>query len=177
MRANVFACVAALVMSSPLACDNTPKEKPQHEPAPELPAPPTPQAAVPGVDAGPAVVELQIASVLDTMTYDKTKLTVPTGSTVHLVMKNNSKLDVLPHNWVLVKTGTEAAVALAGMERPDAGYIGYGANPDILAFTPLAPKGQVTEVTFPAPPPGNYPYICTVPGHYVMMKGVLTVTP
>jgi azurin len=123
-----------------------------------------------------AIVEIQIASIADTMTFDKTKLTVPAGATVHLVLKNNSKLDILPHNWVLVKTGTEAAVAAAGLEKGlDAGYIATGS--DVLAYTPLALKLQTTEVTFTAPAAGTYPYICTVPGHYVMMKGVLTVTP
>ena len=147
-------------------------EKPSTAPA-ATPSPPV--NAAPGGDSG-AVVELQIASVGDTMTFDKTKLSVPTGSRVHLVLKNNSKLEILPHNWVLVNTGTEAAVAATGLALGvDAGYIAAGQN--VLAFTPLAARGQTTEVTFVAPPAGAYPYVCTVPGHYVMMKGVLTVTP
>jgi uncharacterized cupredoxin-like copper-binding protein len=48
---------------------------------------------------------------------------------------------------------------------------------DALAHTPMAKPGESAEVTFNAPDPGTYPYICTVPGHYMMMKGVLTVTP
>ena len=46
----------------------------------------------------------------------------------------------------------------------------------VLAFTPLAAPKQAAEVTFTAPAPGKYPYICTFPGHYLLMKGVLTVT-
>lgn len=124
----------------------------------------------------PQRVELEIASVGETMTFDKTALTVPAGAQVHLVLKNNAKSPLMPHNWALVKTGTEAAVALEGLQKaPDAGFIIPG--PNVLAYTPLAKHGETTEVTFTAPAAGKYPYICTTPGHYVMMKGLLTVTP
>src|SRR5579872_5937934 len=72
--------------------------------------------------AGPTV-EIQIASVANTMTFDKTKLSVPAGSSVHLTIKNNATLATLPHNWVLVKPGTEASVAAAGLKLGEsAGY-------------------------------------------------------
>jgi azurin len=121
-------------------------------------------------------VELQIASVANTMTFDKTALTVPTGAEVHLVLKNNATMSTLPHNWVLVKTGTEASVAAAGLKYDQAGYVDVRDH-DMLAHTIQAKPGDTAEVTFTAPDPGTYPYICTTPGHYMMMKGVLTVTP
>jgi azurin len=149
----------------------------------------TPSTAAPAPEPTPAPsavepppkpvqhVELDLASVGNTMTYDKKTLTVPTGAEVHLTLKNNSTVETLPHNWVLVKTGTEAAVAAAGLKIGDkAGYIDTFDH-DMIVHTPLAKPGQSTEVTFTAPDPGTYPYICTVPGHYMMMKGVLTVTP
>ena len=120
-------------------------------------------------------VEIQIGSVGETMAFDKTALTVPAGAEVHLVLKNNGTSALLPHNWALVMPGTEAAVALEGLQKLDAGYVVPSAS--VLAYTPLAKHGETSEVTFKAPAPGKYPYICTVPGHYVMMKGVLTVTP
>ena len=144
-------------------------------PAAVPPTPPTPSVTA---SAAPEAktVELEIASVGDTMFYDKKTLTVPTGAKVHLTLKNNGKLAVMQHNWVLVKPGTEAKVALAGMEKaPDAGYV--VPSDDVLAYTPLAPPQKTVDVTFTAPAPGDYPYICTFPGHYVVMKGVLTVTP
>jgi azurin len=123
-------------------------------------------------------VDVQIESVGNEMAFDKTALTVPAGAEVHLVLKNNATMSTLPHNWVLVKQGTEASVALAGLKRGDkAGYVDV-VDRDMLAFTPLAKPGETTEVTFTAPDEaGKYPYICTMPGHYMMMKGVLTVTP
>jgi azurin len=138
--------------------------------------PPTPSASASAVPEAAKKVELEIASVGDTMFYDKKTLTVPTGAQVHLTLKNNGKLAVMQHNWVLVKKGTEAKVALAGMAKaPDAGFV--VPSDDVLAYTPLAPPQKTVEVTFTAPAPGDYPYICTFPGHYVVMKGVLTVTP
>jgi azurin len=122
-------------------------------------------------------VELAIESVANTMTFSKTALSVPTGAEVHLTLKNNSTMTTLPHNWVLVKTGTEASVAAAGLKYGEpAGFIDIR-NTDMIVHTPLAKPGESTEVTFTAPDPGAYPYVCTVPGHYMMMKGVLTVTP
>jgi len=110
------------------------------------------------------------------MAFDKTALTVPAGAQVHLTLKNNGVSAVMQHNWVLVNPGKEAAVAAEGLAKAaTSGYVVAG--PDVLAFTPLAAPGKSTEVTFTAPAAGKYPYICTCPGHSIVSKGVLTVTP
>jgi plastocyanin len=36
-------------------------------------------------------------------------------------------------------------------------------NHDMLVHTPLARQGEASVVTFTAPAPGTYPYICRVP--------------
>ncbi|HLK39887.1 MAG TPA: plastocyanin/azurin family copper-binding protein [Polyangiaceae bacterium] len=148
---------------------------------------PTAQAATPPAAPEPVAppaalkpkehVEIEIASVGNTMTFDKKALSVPAGAEVHLTFKNNAPPGVLAHNWVLVKPGTEASVAAAGLKLGDrAGYLDVSDH-DVIAFTPLAKPGESTDVTFTAPvQPGAYPYVCTFPGHYMMMKGVLTVT-
>ena len=110
------------------------------------------------------------------MTFDKTALTVPAGAEVRLVLKNTATVATMPHNWVLVKPGTEASVALAGVKLDQAGYVDVR-NHDMLAHTVQAKPGGTIDVTFTAPEAGTYPYICTTPGHYMSMKGVLTVTP
>lgn len=123
-------------------------------------------------------VELQLATVANTMAFDKTKLSVPAGAEVHLTIKNNATMATLPHNWVLVNPGTEASVAAAGLKIGEgAGYLDVR-DANALAHTPMAKPGETADVTFTAPSKaGDYPYICTIPGHYMMMKGVLTVTP
>lgn len=156
--------------TQPASIASTVSEAPAQSVAP-APTPSVPEKTVPKVD-------IQIASVANEMAFDKTALTVPAGAEVHLVLKNNATISTLPHNWVLVKAGTEASVALVGLKRGDkAGYVDVFDH-DMLAFTPMAKPGETTEVTFTAPDEaGKYPYICTMPGHYMMMKGILTVTP
>jgi len=145
--------------------------------APVAPAPsPSPSASTPVRPVGPAV-ELRLACVANTMAYDKTRLTVPTGSTVHLTLQNGANAVGAPHNWVLVKPGTEASVASAGLKFGEAASYVDARDTNVLAHTSMAKPGETTEVTFIAPAPGDYPYICTFPGHYLMMKGLLTVTP
>jgi len=150
-----------------------PSATPKATPPPPTAAP-TPSAAPIAVPA--QKVEIEISGVANTMTFDKKTLTVPTGAEVHLTLKNPATMATLPHNWALVAPGTQAKVAAEGLAKaPDAGFIVEG--PNVLAYTPLAPPGGNSAVTFTAPAPGTYPYICTVPGHYLMMKGVMTVTP
>jgi azurin len=142
---------------------------------PTVPAapPPTPDPTATSEDEG--TVEINLATVGENMAYDSTTLKVQTGKRVHLTLKNNGHSDLMPHNWVLVSQGTQAQVALEGVDKKADGYIVEG--PNVLAHTPLAPPQKTAEVTFVAPAPGEYPYICTVPGHYMLMKGTLTVTP
>ena len=43
--------------------------------------------------------------------------------------------------------------------------------------TPLAGPGERMAVVFTMPPPGEYPFICTYPGHARFMQGTLVSTP
>jgi len=120
--------------------------------------------------------EQNISTVGNTMAYDVTTFTVKAGEKVHIVLKNNGDNPAMQHNWVLVKPGTETAVATAGIEAgPALGYLKAG-DANIIAATPLSQPGATVEVSFTAPAKGTYPYICTFPGHYQAMKGTLTVT-
>ena len=180
MRTTVVLVSVLLAMAG---CNQSKAEERKQAPVPTAtPEPPkieTPPAPPPlAADTAPAgdVIELKIESVAENMTFNLTSLTVPTGRRVHIVLKNNAKSPLMPHNWMVVRTGTEAAVALAGLNAgKDAQYVPK--SDDVIAATPLAPPGGTAELTFTAPAPGVYPYICTVPGHYMLMKGKLTVTP
>lgn len=99
-----------------------------------------------------------------------------TGQKVHVTFKNVATMAVLKHNWVVTKPGTEAKVAEEGLAAGEAqNYVVPGEN--VIASTKLAAGGQTVDVTFTAPAPGTYPFVCTMPGHYVVMKGKLVVTP
>jgi len=132
-------------------------------------------SAAPSASAAPALApaELKITASASTMAFDVTKFYVKTGQQVHVVFENKAP-GTLPHNWVLLKPGKEASYAASVVNAVDAGY--YADAPDVLAHTALVKPGDKTEMTFTAPSdPGDYPYICTFPGHYMMMKGVLIV--
>jgi azurin len=48
--------------------------------------------------------------------------------------------------------------------------------PEILVKgNKLVGTGQNDLITFTAPAPGDYPYVCTFPGHIRLMRGVMRV--
>jgi azurin len=52
------------------------------------------------------------------------------------------------------------------------------ATPDVLHATKLVDPQASTVLRFKAPAvPGDYPYVCTFPGHWVIMNGVMAVQP
>jgi azurin len=82
------------------------------------------------------------------------------------------------HNFVLLKAGTnitgfanEAASAGEAVDWiPNDGA-------QVIAHTKMLGGGQTDVITFEAPEPGTYDYICSFPGHSGMMRGTLTVAP
>lgn len=130
--------------------------------------------AVGACKKGPQEVKLDLASVGETMAYDKKDLTVPAGAKVTVTLKNNASSPVMTHNFVLVQKGKVEEIGAAALTVPaDKGHIPN--NPAILAHTPLAKPGETVTVTFDAPPPGVYEFLCTTPGHYALMRGTFTV--
>lgn len=177
MKKILISCAAVMVL---VGCGKSPT--PQQNVVPQPTVAQTPVAPAPAPSVAPAppkpTLEVKLASVGNSMAFDTTSLTAAVGQPVHVVFTNKSNMSTMGHNWALVRPGTEASVALKGLQRGEkAGYVDV-TDHDMLAFTPMAKAGETVEVTFNAPDePGVYPYICTFPGHYVMMKGKLTVTP
>ncbi len=127
----------------------------------------------PAAKTAGGAVTLEIASKGEELLYDKDKLEAPAGSKITLKFKNNSS--ALMHNWVLVKPGTGDAVAADGLAAGEAkGYLKE--NDDrVIAHTKMVKGGETDSVTFDAPAAGVYPYVCSFPGHSVLMKGTLTI--
>jgi len=77
------------------------------------------------------------------------------------------------HNWVLLEKGTNvSSFAISAMKEKDNEYI---PSSNVLAATSLIGGGEQTSITFTAPSPGEYDFICSFPGHYGLMKGKLIV--
>lgn len=126
-----------------------------------------------GGDAPKPEVKLEIGSKGEELLFDKDTLSAPAGSRITLTFKNNST--ALQHNWVLVKPGTSEQVSNDGLAAGEAkGYLKEN-DPNVIAHTRMIKAGESDTITFDAPPKGQYPYICTFPGHHVLMKGTLTI--
>ena len=116
----------------------------------------------------------------DQMQFSAKTLEVTTGEKVTLAFKHIGQLPVVAmgHNVVILKPGTSVP-AFAGKcaTAKDTGYIPQDADSKaaVVAHTKLLGGGEKDEITFTAGEPGTYPYICTFPGHFAIMQGVLTV--
>jgi uncharacterized protein len=126
-----------------------------------------------------AIAKVIVVKVVkDVMKFDKTTLTAKAGTTIQIVLENP---DFMQHNLVIVKPKTLDKVGAAAdnlARDPKGAELNYVPRmPEVLAATPLVnPAGKYT-LTFKVPAtPGDYPYVCTFPGHWRIMKGVLKVT-
>lgn len=116
----------------------------------------------------------------DQMQYNLKALEVTEGQKVTLVFKHIGQLPVVAmgHNVVILKPGTELpAFAAKCAPAKDQGYIPQDEESKklIIAHTKMLGGGESDEITFTAPEAGAYPFLCTFPGHFAIMQGVLTV--
>ncbi len=123
----------------------------------------------------PELTTIRIATVPEKMSYDVKEITVKPGKKIRLTFANQ---DFMPHNLLLVKPGKaddvgNKAIAL-GAKGFDTGFIPE--SKDIIWNTKLLDHGKEEVVDFTAPTsPGDYPYVCSFPGHHLIMRGVLKV--
>ncbi|MGV3609251.1 MAG: TIM barrel protein [Planctomycetaceae bacterium] len=126
--------------------------------------------------AKPFAGTLEIAAGKN-LTYSTRVLRAKAGTTVKLTFQNP---DVVPHNWVLLKPGTLQTVGEQAnklVADPEAFIRHYVPKSDnVLAFTDIVPPLQEFVIYLPVPKePGRYPYLCTFPGHWMVMNGELIV--
>jgi azurin len=104
--------------------------------------------------------------------------TVKTGQKVKVTLENKATVPQ-PHNLIIAKPGTLMKVGMlanAMLTDPQAMAKNYiPESPDILWHTKLVQPGGTESLEFVAPEPGDYPYICTFPGHWLLMQGVMKV--
>ena len=120
---------------------------------------------------------LRVQAVPNQMQFAPAELRVRAGQPVRLVFENP---DLMPHNLLLTAPDAAeevGALADAMAAEPSAMARHYvPASPRILHATPLVEPGRRAELAFTAPAtPGRYPYLCTFPGHWRMMRGILIV--
>ena len=120
---------------------------------------------------------LRVQAVPHQMQFSPVELRVKAGQPVRIIFENP---DLMQHNLLILAPGTieevgeladQMATALDGMAKQ---YI--PASRSVLHATPLVDPKARFELRFTAPAqPGRYPYVCTFPGHWRMMRGVLIV--
>lgn len=118
-----------------------------------------------------------IHTLPEQMLYDKTLIVVEPGKPVEIILKND---DAMQHNLVVVAPGALEEIGQAAEKlppQPDALlrlYVPDSAK--VLFATKLLDPGQQAKLAFTAPSqPGEYPYLCTYPGHWRRMVGTLAV--
>ena len=132
------------------------------------------------VRADDAVIELK-PHPTNPMGYATSEFSVKAGQKVKVTFNNAGGLAPQPHNFVLCNPGTldkVGAAVNAMMTDPTAMAKNFTPeSPDILAKMKLVQPGQSETIEFTAPAGvGDYPFLCTFPGHWLLMRGVLKVT-
>ena len=116
----------------------------------------------------------------DLMQFDIKEFTVSTGENVELEFKNIGKMPkiAMGHNLVILKEGISAlkfGQKIMGMGASATNPIPEASKEDVLAATKLLGPDESATITFTAPKPGVYQYLCSFPGHFAMMRGTMTV--
>ncbi len=129
------------------------------------------------VNLGPAIVTLR--PIPHQMLFDLEEFTVRAGGPVEISFEN---VDVMPHNVVITRPGAleevgRAADAEAERNPASAAASGYVPRTPLVLFrTGLVQPGETEILSFRAPAePGLYPFVCTFPGHWILMQGTMRV--
>jgi putative heme-binding domain-containing protein len=122
--------------------------------------------------------ELRIASK-DNLQFSERVLETTVGERLKLVFSNP---DVVPHNWALIRPGTLAKIGelTNGLVNDPEAFLRHYVpqSDDVVCYTDIVNSGEETTIYFTAPnQPGRYPYLCTFPGHWMVMNGELVVRP
>lgn len=119
--------------------------------------------------------EVILLSTTAGLKYDKELLQVRAGSKVKLVFSNN---DDMQHNIVITNPGEAnnmgAKAMDLGLKGPGLQYVPNHKN--VLFHTSVLDPETSETIYFIAPEkPGDYQFVCTYPGHYAAMQGILRV--
>ncbi len=128
-------------------------------------------------DSNQEVVKILIKTVKEAMQFDLKSFTVPAGALVELTLEN---VDAMQHNLVIGQMGSKEIIGAAAdkmITQSDAADKNYVPNiPEVIASTPMVNPENKVRIKFTAPDKqGDYPYVCTFPGHWSIMNGIMTV--
>ncbi|HEX8311863.1 MAG TPA: PVC-type heme-binding CxxCH protein [Chthoniobacteraceae bacterium] len=118
-----------------------------------------------------------VKAVPEQMRFDTTRLVVEAGKPFEIIFENP---DAMPHNLVIVAPGSREEIGQAAqtmpptMDKEGKAYVPKSAK--VLLASKLLDPRQKETLKFTAPKePGDYEYVCTFPGHWMIMWGKLAV--
>jgi azurin len=111
------------------------------------------------------------------LTFATRSITVRAGEPLKFTFANP---DVVPHNWVLINPGSlERVGALVNKIVADPEAVARHYVPksdDVLSYCDVVPPHEEFAIYFQAPAkPGRYPFLCSFPGHWMVMNGQMNV--
>ena len=120
---------------------------------------------------------IRIETPVAEMKFNLPGFTVEAGEEIEIEFFNP---DQMPHNLVVTVPGALESVGLkaeAMAKEPD----GFARNfvpttAEVLYSTKLINTGETARLRFTVPTrTGSYPYVCTFPGHWRTMNGLMSV--
>lgn len=125
---------------------------------------------------GARVVEI---TANDAMKFSLSTINAQPGEKLQIVLKNTGRMpkQAMAHNWVLLKPMTDGEVNSFGMAAANKAptYLPDDRSAILAATKMLGPnESDRVDVTVPSEA-GEYPFLCTFPGHFAIMKGKLVV--
>lgn len=118
----------------------------------------------------------------DLMRFSTNQFSVRPGQMVRLTLTHIGSLpaQAMGHNVVILKAGDDALdfgtdVGVHGGSA-DNNFVPNELRDRVVAFTKMIGGGESATVEFQAPSePGEHPFLCSFPGHFVQMTGVMRV--
>ena len=125
----------------------------------------------------PNVHYIYLETIREQMKYNLEEFSVKPGETVEIVFENN---DAMQHNLLIIEPDRLQDLGAAAdnlATKADAAEIDYVPPLSyVLHHTKMVNPGETVRLRFKAPnKSGDYPYVCTFPGHWTMMNGVMKV--
>src|SRR5882757_2561542 len=107
--------------------------------------------------------------------FDPPRFAVEPGAKVKVLIQN---VDDMAHNFVLLKPGSRMEIVMAAAVMPVTPSSDFIPKSDkVLQHSPMLIPSKSATVTFTAPTKEDvYPYVCTFPGHGLIMYGAMYVT-
>jgi hypothetical protein len=137
----------------------------------------SPLFAKPRASVVTRTIHVKLSTTGQDVMFDQQRLDLPFAKTIRLRYKNDAPLDSqISHNVAIIRPERVAAV-LAVLQEHDYDLASVRGSADILALSRVLNPGQEDVVEFSPPAPGEYVYICLMPGHGDMlgMRGILAL--